>query len=238
LKKYKKSNVQLQKERERRRKLRNYVINHPMLESLNQTELARVLGCSQSTVSRDLKKLGSLRWNPFRQIALRRETELREGRRGWFDESDQIDEYLSIEQKRKRVEEPSKFMSLLYGGGYVYSRRLKPRGKPFTKEYQPRLGRWGFWPFRCLRCGYEGRVEITGFWQRGEKAAFNCPRCREVLAIMRPELPVERRGFTAPCGYSVVVTIKVRWERNLDVLFDCPKCGKEHRIEKRFTSRA
>jgi len=52
---YKKSAVQREKERLRRRKLRDCVLNHSETSQLNQTLLARELGCSQSTVSRDLK---------------------------------------------------------------------------------------------------------------------------------------------------------------------------------------
>ncbi len=60
--KYRKSRKQLQKEMERRRKLRELILN--VHELYTQAEWARVLGCSQATVSRDLKKLKGTRWDP------------------------------------------------------------------------------------------------------------------------------------------------------------------------------
>ena len=57
---------------ERRRKLRDLILN--MEELYTETEWARVLGCSQATVSRDLKKLRGTRWDPIEQ-RLRRSTE-------------------------------------------------------------------------------------------------------------------------------------------------------------------
>jgi len=84
--KYKKSHKQLEKERERRRKLREYVLNHPSPWALTQVELAKMLDCSQVTVSRDLTKLGSSRWNPFRQLILKAEKEREENRKRRNDE--------------------------------------------------------------------------------------------------------------------------------------------------------
>ena len=63
-----KSTIQLEKERERRRKLRVIVLKHPRLWTLTQVELAKKLGYSQAIVSRDLAKLVSSKWNPFRQL--------------------------------------------------------------------------------------------------------------------------------------------------------------------------
>ena len=236
MEKYVKSTVQLQKERERRRKLRNYVISHRKISALNQTALARVAGCSQSTVSRDLKKLASSRWNPFRQIALRLKREQRARKPRCIDELVQIDENTSPREGLEKLKRFKALIHLIYGGGHNYPQHSKPRGKPFTSSYQPRLRRWGLWLFHCLNCGYEGRVEMTGFWRRGQKTYFNCPICGKALEIMRPELPVEKRIFTTPCGYTVVVSTEGRWKRNQPILFNCPKCGKEHHIDKRLTS--
>jgi len=71
-KKYRKSRKQHQKEMERRRKLRNLILN--VDELYTQAEWARVLGCSQATVSRDLKKLRGTRWDPVEE-RLRRLTQ-------------------------------------------------------------------------------------------------------------------------------------------------------------------
>lgn len=222
--------AQLKKERERRGKLRNCVLNHPKAWTLNQTTLARVLGCSQSTVSRDLKKLASSRWNPFRQIVLTMEKERREKEEKWLDALEQRDEALPIED---RIEQVSRLLSLT-SGRRLYPKNSRPRGKSFTNSYQPRLGQWGMWPFHCPNCGYEGEVEITGAWSRGQKVFFKCLVCGKELNLIRPELPVERCGFTAPCGYAVEISAKGRWDGH-PLSFDCPKCGKEHIIEKRFT---
>ncbi len=62
-KKYKKSRKQHHKEMERRRKLRQIVLNRKDL--FTQDEFAKALGCSQATVSRDLKKLRGTRWDPI-----------------------------------------------------------------------------------------------------------------------------------------------------------------------------
>ena len=70
--KYRKSRRQHEKEMERRRKLRDLILN--VEELYTETEWARVLGCSQATVSRDLKKLRGTRWDPIEQ-RLRRSTE-------------------------------------------------------------------------------------------------------------------------------------------------------------------
>ena len=83
--KYRKSRKQHQKEIERRQKLRDLVLN--VEELYTETEWARVLGCSQATVSRDLKTLRGTRWNPIQQ-RLRRLTQ-------------KID--LALEIRRKRM---------------------------------------------------------------------------------------------------------------------------------------
>ena len=62
-KKYKKSRKQHHKEMERRRKLRQVVLNRKDL--FTQDEFAKALGCSQATVSRDLRKLRGTRWDPI-----------------------------------------------------------------------------------------------------------------------------------------------------------------------------
>jgi len=56
----------------RRRKLRELILN--VRELYSQSEWARVLGCSQATVSRDLKKLKGTRWDPIEE-RLRRITQ-------------------------------------------------------------------------------------------------------------------------------------------------------------------
>lgn len=71
-KKYKKSRKQHHKEMERRRKLRQVVLNRKDL--FTQDEFAKALGCSQATVSRDLKKLRGTRWDPVEE-RLRRLTQ-------------------------------------------------------------------------------------------------------------------------------------------------------------------
>lgn len=65
-KKYRKSWRQRQKELARRRKLRDFVLS--LQQYFTQTELAEMLGCSQATVSRDLKKLRGTRWDPFKRL--------------------------------------------------------------------------------------------------------------------------------------------------------------------------
>jgi len=70
--KYRKSRKQHEKEMERRRKLRDLILN--VEELYTQAEWARVLGCSQATVSRDLKKLRGTRWDPVEE-RLRRLTQ-------------------------------------------------------------------------------------------------------------------------------------------------------------------
>ena len=62
---YKKSRKQHEKEMERRRKLRVLVLN--VEELYTEVEWAKALGCSQSTVSRDLIKLRGTRWDPIQE---------------------------------------------------------------------------------------------------------------------------------------------------------------------------
>ena len=230
-KKYKKSTIQIEKERERRRKLRKYILNHAKPWILTQTKLATILDCSQATVSRDIAKLASSRWNPFRQLALRAEKTLNEEKEKLHDEIENWNTSMSIVERYKLV---ARLLSI-QNGGHWYPEYSKPRGKPFSSDYQPRWGRWGFWSFQCSSCGYEDKVEIRGKWHRGQASVFKCPRCGEKVGVTRPELPISKRVFTTPCGLEIIVSIKGRWHRHTTLLFDCSKCGKEHRIEKRFT---
>jgi len=148
----------------------------------------------------------------------------------WLDELMRREEALPVEDRLKHL---TRVLDLI-SGRRLYPENSRPRGKSFTSSYQPRLGRWGMWPFHCPNCGFEGEVKITGAWSRGQKVVFRCPNCGEELNVARPELPVERRAFTAPCGYAVEISTKGRWDGH-SLAFDCPKCGKEHIIEKRFT---
>jgi DNA-binding MurR/RpiR family transcriptional regulator len=124
--KYKKSREQVAKERERRRRLRALVRDTPNRNVfLSETELAQQLDISQATVSRDLRKLARSRWNPVRLYELELDKKIAEqqGQR-----QTEYDNYLSGLSDRELINLLVRF----------YRPKPKPRGKPFTSEYQPR----------------------------------------------------------------------------------------------------
>ena len=155
--KYRKSPEQLAKERERRRKLQEAVLSHPKPWTLTQVKVASKLSCSQATVSRDLTKLASSRWNPFRLLESKME-ELREMEEKRRFEFEQRFTYFSMKERFKLLTK----LFLKRSGGHRYPENSNPRGKPFSKDYQPRWGRWGSWPFSCQSCGFKGEIEFSG----------------------------------------------------------------------------
>jgi hypothetical protein len=231
--KYQKSRVQREKERARRRKLRNIVLSHPHPFSLTQTQLAQHLGCSQPTVSRDLATLRSSRWGPFRQhrrafiAQLRREQTHRAQR--WREPFDTL-------PPKQRFARLTRMLGNVISRGprsHVYPINAKPRGKAFTSEYQPRWGRWGQWSVECDRCGWQGTIRITGSWQRGETKTSRCSSCGFILYVTRLELQ-ERRYYNTPCGLDIVITSKPRWPSQRILALHCD-CGKIHKIQKQDT---
>jgi transcription elongation factor Elf1 len=230
---YQKALGQLRKERARRRRLRAIVLTYPKPEELTQIKLAEMLGCSQATVSRDLAKLGSSRWHPFREL-----------RRRKFDAmyAPAVKRYVEWEETRQFLRSLRLEDQLAYFRRFVRSLRApkatgKPRGKAFSRDYQPRWKRWGRQSFHCTHCGRDGAVEVTGRWRRGETKVVTCPQCGGSVGIRRPDLPTEARRFIAPCGFEGVITTKGRWPTRLPLVFTCPKCGEEHIVRKRDTQR-
>ena len=125
--------VQAQKECERRRKLRELIQNAlDQKGRVSESELAVQLDVSQATVSRDLKKLGKSRWNPYRlyEIGLIRKIRANE------------------QQRRENLQAVVDGMGFAEGlkmlgafmrkpGGHSYPSRSKSRGKSFSSTYQP-----------------------------------------------------------------------------------------------------
>ena len=160
--------VQLKKERERRRRLRQITLSASQPPS--QAELAGMLGCSQATVSRDLKRLASSRWSPFRRPSRGRE------------DVDEEAERIASMPEGEFLDLVAKSVTL----AMMSRRALKPLGRPFSRDYRPRLGRWCWHRFRCGKCGSMDSVRISGEWRRGETRSFSCPVCGGTVSVTRP----------------------------------------------------
>ena len=213
--KYRKSPKQVKKERERRHKLCTFISDHPPLLEITQSDLAREMGCSLSTVRRDLEKLGSSRWGPFKQIGLKDQEE-RDKKR--IAEEEESKKHLDSLTSRRRLEYNDSLLTTLFGRSLA---NAAPGGKSFTNEYQPRWRRWGGLLLKCPNCGYVGKTTVSGRWRQGETMYSNCPNCSRPVPVTRPEPSLQRYEFTTECGNKCVYSTTGFWRRDTTVSFTC-----------------
>lgn len=181
LNKYSKSEKQLKKERDRRRKMRKIITESSEHDSfLTQKELANKLGCSQATISRDLKKLGKSRWNPFRLIILKLQREIAYSQ---MNKHSQFMEQINSLTLPEQLNFISKLILSKSQNHHWYPSNSKPRGRPFTKDWQPRWNRWGEKKIRCKKCGILLKVKIRDSDPRGRTLSFECPKCSQKIYI-------------------------------------------------------
>jgi transposase len=123
--KYRKSKRQKEKEKTRRDKVFEMLVQ---LRWVKEREMAALLGVSRSTIQRDKRRLKRRVKRYFADLERQREMKRQEERKRRLKE---IDELSDMELVTRYIA----FANLMMGKRPF---KGKPRGKPFTSEYQPR----------------------------------------------------------------------------------------------------
>jgi predicted DNA-binding transcriptional regulator AlpA len=124
-KKYRKSKRQKEKEKTRRDKVFEMLVQ---LRWVKEREMSARLGVSRSTIQRDKKKLRRRVKRYFADLERQSEMKRQEERAHRLKEIHKLNGLSDYQQYKALVK-------LMLG---KYPTKGRPRGKPFTSEYQPR----------------------------------------------------------------------------------------------------